>query len=391
MPHLHIRSFKTPPLPCEEDGVYFDFIATNTEHKDEHLIAAAVENKQFFLFTKETDQGTLLKSDKITRPAASYLVHRALLAYARLSGCEIISSNVPDNSKNIHLASDSALKNIDTFITDFPKNKEVQIEVGFGSGRHLLHQAKEHREALFIGLEIHKPSLEQVLKQINIQHIDNLYLLNYDARLFMEFIPSNLVSRIYVHFPVPWDKKPHRRVISEAFVNEAIRVLKPGGQLELRTDSENYFHYAFETFTELNRLKLEILKNQEIAISSKYEDRWKRLEKNIYDVTMICDEESPPIEFNGDFSFSSSDTDYERIMNLNGRTERFEEGFIHFERLYIIDNDRLLYRLSMGSFDKPEHLYLLIQSNHTDYFPSEPIRSHSNVTAHQHLRELLHG
>lgn len=391
MPHLHILSCKTPPLPSEEDGVYFDFIATNTQHGDEHLIAATVEEKQFFLLSKEANHSTLLKSDKITRPAANYLVHRALLAYARLSGCEIISSNVPENSKNIHLASDSALKSIETFSTDFPRDRDIRLEVGFGSGRHLLHQAKAHPEILFIGLEIHKPSVEQVLKQINIQQIDNLYLLDYDARLFMEFVPSNLVSRIYVHFPVPWDKKPHRRVISEAFVNEAIRVLKTEGRLELRTDSDNYFHYAFETFTALNRLRLEILKNQEIAISSKYEDRWKRLEKNIYDVTMICDEESPPIDLNGDFSFDSSNTDFERIINLNGKTERFEEGFIHFERLYTINSNRLLYRLSMGSFDRPEHLYIIIQSNHMEYYPSEPIRSRSNFTAHNHLRELLYG
>lgn len=391
MPHLHIKSFKRPQFPIEEDGVRFAHIATNTMHQDEHLIATSVEDKEFFLLVKESPQKSLLKSDKISRPSESHHVHKALLAYAAASGCEVTASNVPEDSKNIHLISDSSLKDISFFTDDFPVDREVRIEVGFGSGRHLLHQAKAEPDILFIGLEIHKPSIEQVLKQINIQQIDNLYLLDYDARLFMEFVPSNLVGRIYVHFPVPWDKKPHRRVISEAFVNEAIRVLKVGGRVELRTDSENYFQYAFETFTSLNRLRLEILKNQEIAISSKYEDRWKRMEKNIYDVTMTCEEKSGPIELFGDLSFEKSRKDLERIAKLNGSTERFEGGFIHFERLYSIDDGRLLYRLSMGSHDRPEHLYLYIGADDIHYFPSPPVRSRTNLTAHDHLRRLLYG
>ncbi len=391
MPHIHIRSFKTFPLPAEKEGVGFDFLATNSEHPDEHLIAARIEDKPFFLLVREGQESSLLKSDKITRPSANYYIQKGLLTYARSADCEILDSNVPDHAKNMHLASDSALKTIDAFTDDFPTDKEVRIEVGFGSGRHLLHQAKENPDVLFIGLEIHKASIEQVLKQINIQKLDNLLLLDYDARLFMEFVPSNIVGRIYVHFPVPWDKKPHRRVIGEAFVNEAIRVLKKGGRLELRTDSDNYFQYAYETFTALNKVKLEIFKNQEIAITSKYEDRWRRMEKNIYDVTMICDEESAPLDLAGDFNFEANSFDLEKIKALNGTTERFDGGFIHFERLYDIDDTKIMYRLSLGSFDRPEHLYLIIEPEQAGYFPSAPVRSRTNLTAHTQLKEILHG
>ena len=40
-------------------------------------------------------------------------------------------------------------------------------------------------DILFIGIEIHRPSIEQVLKQVSIQGLDNLLVLDYDARLFM--------------------------------------------------------------------------------------------------------------------------------------------------------------------------------------------------------------
>ncbi len=391
MPHIHIRSFKTLKLPTNIDGVQFDFLATNTEHSGEHLIATTLEEKPFFLLVKEGQESSLLKSDKLTRPSANYFIQKGLLTYAKASESEVLDSNVPDHAKNIHLESDGALKTIDTFIDNFPRDREVRIEVGFGSGRHLLHQAKEHPDTLFIGLEIHKASIEQVLKQINIQKLDNLLLLDYDARLFMEFVPSNIVGKIYVHFPVPWDKKPQRRVISEAFVNEAIRVLKVDGRLELRTDSENYFQYAYETFTTLNKVKLEIFKNQEIAITSKYEDRWRRMEKNIYDVTMICAEESDPLDLTGDFDFETEAYDLEKIKALNTSTARFDGDFIHFERLYTITETKIMYRLSLGSFDRPEHLYLIIEPEHASYFPASPVRSRSNLIAHTQLKAMLHG
>jgi len=109
----------------------------------------------------------------------------------------------------------------------------------------------------------------------------------------LEFVPSNTLSRIYVHFPVPWDKKPHRRVIGDSFLDEAIRTLELQGRLELRTDSENYYRFALETYSHPLHVSFVVHKNRDIAITSKYEDRWKKMEKNIYDVTLINDLQSP--------------------------------------------------------------------------------------------------
>lgn len=391
MPHIHIRSFKPAALPLQSDQVRFDFMATNVEHADEHLIAAKMDEKAFFLLVKEGEEKSLIKSDKISRPSPNFYIKKALQTYAAASGCEVLDSNLSDASRNAHLSTESALHSIHDFARAFPTEREVRIEVGFGSGRHLLHQAKAHPGILFIGIEIHKPSIEQVLKQINIQGLDNLLLLDYDARLFLELVPSNIAGRIYVHFPVPWDKKPHRRVINEAFVNEAIRVLQPGGKLELRTDSDNYFAYAFETFTALQKVDLQIFKNREIAISSKYEDRWKRMEKNIYDITMTNEEESPPLQPKGDFSFTAKALSEEKIRSLNGTTLRFEGGFLHFERLYKTTDGRMMFRLSMGSFERPEHLYLIIGGDGAGYFPSPPVPSRTNFAAHSKLCELLYG
>ncbi|MDD3477152.1 MAG: tRNA (guanosine(46)-N7)-methyltransferase TrmB, partial [Sulfurimonas sp.] len=303
MPHLHIVEFKEVGMPSVKDGVSFNFIAKNASHQEEKLISVSVDEDNFFLLVVDEDSKKLLKSDKLTRPASIFNVHKALLSYADASGMDVISSNVPQHQKNIHLREVKALKDINYFATDFPTNKKICIEVGFGSGRHLLHQAQNNPDTLYIGIEIHTPSIEQVLKQITIQNIENILVLNYDARLFMELVPSNRIDKIYVHFPVPWDKKPHRRVISKDFIEEATRILNVNGRLELRTDSENYYAYSYETFIAFAKTTLHINKNRDIAITSKYEDRWKKMQKNFYDVTMINSEHSPELSLEGNFDF----------------------------------------------------------------------------------------
>ena len=390
MPHLHIEEFKEINFPQKDNEVSFNFIANNAKHSDETLISVSVEEDDFFLLVKEEENKNLLKTDKLTRPASIHNVHKALLAYADLAKLNVISSNVPQKQKNIHLEEATALKHISYFADNFPDATEIRIEVGFGSGRHLIHQATENPDVLFIGIEIHRPSIEQVLKQITIQNLDNLLVLDYDARLFMELIPSNIVGKVYVHFPVPWDKKPHRRVISTSFIQEARRVLKVAGQLELRTDSENYYAYSYETFIAFNKTTLHINKNKDIAISSKYEDRWKKMEKNIYDVTMINEEDSPALSLEGDFSFSDVKLSGDEIVKLHKKIQKFDGGFIHFERAYKLKNGVML-RLSMGSFDRPEHLYLIVDNNSANYFPSLPLKSKSNLLAHKFLDKVLHG
>ena len=206
----------------------------------------------------------------------------------------------------------------------------------------------------------------------------------------MELIPSNIVGKVYVHFPVPWDKKPHRRVISTSFIQETRRVLKTSGQLELRTDSENYYAYSYQTFINFNKAVLHINKNKDIVVSSKYEDRWRKMEKNIYDIIMINEEVSPALCLEGDFDFTPVLMPSDKLLSLHSQTSRFEGVFIHFERAYTLV-DGVMLRISMGSFDRPEHLYLILRADKASYYPALPLKSKSNLLAHKVLDEILNG
>ncbi|KLE09219.1 tRNA (guanosine(46)-N7)-methyltransferase TrmB [Aliarcobacter butzleri] len=395
MPHIVFEKNELLKTPSIKDGVSFEFIAksynfTSTPRRDEYKIAVKDQDKDFLLSIKPKDDDLMIKSDKVTRLSPVSLIKKALNYYVELNHSKILFSNTNNLQAKKELKNEY-LKDINYFVDDFKTDKEIQIEIGFGSGRHLLHQAKSNPNIQFIGLEIHYPSIEQLLKQLEIQNITNVLVVNYDARLFMEFIESNKVGRIFVHFPVPWDKKPHRRIYSNEFVNEALRVLKIGGTLELRTDSRKYFDFCTEVLTNLPKGRITIDINKDLAVSSKYEDRWKKQGKNIYDVVLEAWNEDENINLNYDFSFDF-EANFNKIINSIPKKSMIEKNFfVHIEEIYTIlekDNSGLI-KITMGNFDRPVTKYILIENKRISYYQGNPLPTSANIDAHKKLIEIL--
>ena len=395
MPHILFEKNDLIKIPSIKNDIEFDFIAksynfTQKERKTEYRIAVKNQNKDFMLSLKPKDENFMIKADKVTRISPVALIKSALNAYVELNNAKVLFSN----TNNLVVKEDTVheyLKDINYFVNDFKTTKEIQIEIGFGSGRHLLHQAKTNPNIQFIGLEIHYPSIEQLLKQLELQNITNVLVVNYDARLFMEFIESNKVGKIFVHFPVPWDKKPHRRIYSNEFVNEALRVLKIGGTLELRTDSRKYFDFCTEVLTNLPKGKITIDINKDLAVSSKYEDRWKKQGKNIYDVILEAWNEDEKIDLNIDFSFDFK-IDFSKILISIPTKSIIEKNyFVHVEELYVIENmeNSGLIKVTMGNFDRPVTKYLLVKDGFISYYQGNPLPTSSNINAHKKLKEIL--
>jgi len=302
MPHIKIKKLDSVIMNnIHKISDIVKFIA-NPVVGDDLLYGIEYKDEEFLIQLKRGVDSDMLKYDKVSRPLKVNLIKEVLALLSDRLGLEIVSSNISLSNTKPPLSS-KYFKKIEDFDSIEFLFESVAIEVGFGSGRHLLYQATQNPDRLYIGLEIHTPSAQQVLKQIELQELDNIWVVNYDARLFLEMMPSNLCSQIFVHFPVPWDKKPQRRVISPSFVDESLRVLRVNGRLELRTDSDNYFWYSMRTLFDLPKAEVNIVKNSQLAIISKYEERWRRQEKDIYEVHLISNELSKDVQRVIDFSF----------------------------------------------------------------------------------------
>jgi len=390
MPHLKVTPFDTDTIDKVLTQNNILNFRARSEISDDEILGVELGGEEFLLQIKPDAKATLVKYDKVTRPLKVNLLKEALSQVSKALDLEVLSTNIAISNTKPALSSEYFKKIEDFEDIVYPKEK-ISVEVGFGSGRHLLYQAEKNPDTLFIGLEIHTPSAQQVLKQIELNGIINIWVVNYDARLFLEMLPSNVCEQIFVHFPVPWDKKPHRRVISPSFLEESMRVLRDGGRLELRTDSDNYYWYALETFfgPAVPKTHVEIRKNEALEVTSKYEARWLRQEKDIYDVFVKCQENSQKRKLSIDFNFNNVKYRKDLEKSLAKKPLVFDGYFVHFERQYKSTDDKLLIKCAFGSFNRPEHKYILIDKEGCRYFVSAPVKTQVNYEAHKKIIELL--
>lgn len=386
MPNFKSKKIKEINLPCSKDDVEFLWLAKNDNVS---LIYTKVQEESFFLQIKKAQNGFVIKGDKHTKPSKIGYLQKALKIFKEGFCEDIINEAFGLKNNALIEKTPFIVDNFDELLSKL--QGKIYIEIGFGSGRHLLYQAKENPNVLILGVEIYNPALTQVAKLAKVQNVNNILLIQSDARLLLSVLKSKSVEKIFLHFPVPWDKKPHRRVIGKDFCKECARVLTQNGRFELRTDSFEYFNFTLEQFLTFPVPKFSLRKNENLEISSKYEDRWKKQEKNIYDLWVWnFNQECKNYELN-EFNLSSvefSKEDLKKIeQNFKNITIKKDDFFLHFESIYKQD-ENLLLKVAFGAFNKPEHCYLHLDKT-IDFAFKEPFKIQENIKAINELKEIL--
>lgn len=136
------------------------------------------------------------------------------------------------------------------FAALFGNAQPVEMEVGFGKGLFLLTASAARPDVNFLGVEIERKYALYTAGRLAKRDRHNVRVVCGDARTFLPgFIPDASLQAVHVFFPDPWWKKRHRkrRVFTEEFAQQCRRVLRPGGQLHVVSDVQEYF----ETITQL--------------------------------------------------------------------------------------------------------------------------------------------
>ncbi|MEO7027456.1 MAG: tRNA (guanosine(46)-N7)-methyltransferase TrmB [Caulobacteraceae bacterium] len=119
---------------------------------------------------------------------------------------------------------------------------QVWLEIGFGGGEHLAVQAARRPDVLFLGAEAYLNGVASALRHVEAAGLANVRLHLGDGRDLMARMPDACLERLYLLFPDPWPKARHhkRRLVTPAFVDEAGRLLRPGGIVRFATDWVDY-------------------------------------------------------------------------------------------------------------------------------------------------------
>jgi tRNA (guanine-N7-)-methyltransferase len=126
----------------------------------------------------------------------------------------------------------------------FGNDHPVELEVGSGKGLFLANAAKAHPGRNFFGIEMARKYARRAAERVAKQELANVRVLPGDARHFLaRFVPPMSLEAVHVYFPDPWWKTRHRkrRVFAEPLVVDVERILRPGGNLHVVTDVEEYY------------------------------------------------------------------------------------------------------------------------------------------------------
>jgi len=119
---------------------------------------------------------------------------------------------------------------------------EVWLEIGFGSGEHLLAQAHARPDVGIVGCEPYIRGVACLLAAIEAAASRNVRIFTDDARLLLSRLAPASLARVFALFPDPWPKKRHhkRRLISAATLDALARAMADDAELRIATDHVGY-------------------------------------------------------------------------------------------------------------------------------------------------------
>ncbi|MCF3593272.1 tRNA (guanine(46)-N(7))-methyltransferase TrmB [Rhodobacteraceae bacterium LMO-12] len=127
-------------------------------------------------------------------------------------------------------------------------DRDVWLEIGFGGGEHMVHQAAHNPDIGFIGCEPYINGVAMLLGKIRNSKCDNIRIHPGDARDMFDVLPEASIARAFLLYPDPWPKKRHhrRRFVTPNHLAPLARVLKPGAIFRVATDIPDYVRQTLE-------------------------------------------------------------------------------------------------------------------------------------------------
>jgi tRNA (guanine-N7-)-methyltransferase len=128
--------------------------------------------------------------------------------------------------------------------------REVWLEIGFGSGEHLIELAKANPDVGVVGCEPFLNGVAAVLAGLEREQLFNVRVRRGDAQALVEAAPDGFFSRVFILYPDPWPKRRHhkRRIVAAHMIEALARVIRSGGELRFVTDIDDYAGWTLKRF-----------------------------------------------------------------------------------------------------------------------------------------------
>ena len=140
----------------------------------------------------------------------------------------------------------------------FKNDHPIVLELGCGKGEYSVGLAKHFPNKNFIGVDIKGARMFIGANEALEENLTNVAFLRTKIDFINDCFIENEVDEIWLTFSDPQPQKPNKRLSSLPFVNRYRKLLKQGGIVHMKTDSDLLFESTVEQIDENNYELLEL-------------------------------------------------------------------------------------------------------------------------------------
>ena len=195
----------------------------------------------------------------------------------------------------IGVTAETLKKPID-WATLFGNTNPVEMEIGCGKGTFLAEQARARKDTNFFGIEWARWYWRYTCDRLRRHGCLNARAIRAEAGFFIdEFVPDASISVLHISFPDPWPKARHnkRRLIQDKFMPKVMRILTPGGRLQVVTDHQDYFEQIDATIKGSSLRPVDYSRpgsaNEGEFVGTNFERKYRREGRPFYAVAAVKD------------------------------------------------------------------------------------------------------
>ena len=134
----------------------------------------------------------------------------------------------------------------------FKNDHPIVLELGCGKGEYSVGLARKFPTINFIGIDIKGARMWVGAGEALEEGLTNVAFLRTKVDFVDQLFSENEVDEIWLTFSDPQPKKPNKRLTSRGFVQRYKNILKPGGLVHLKTDSDLLFEFTEEEIKKYN-------------------------------------------------------------------------------------------------------------------------------------------
>lgn len=132
----------------------------------------------------------------------------------------------------------------------FKNENPIVLELGCGKGEYSVGLGKKYPDKNFIGVDLKGNRIYIGAKEALDLSLNNVVFLRTRIDFITNFFVQDEVDEIWLTFSDPQPKKPNKRLSSPPFINRYRQILKQGGLIHMKTDSDLLFQYTQEQIQE---------------------------------------------------------------------------------------------------------------------------------------------